>query len=178
MSKPWKIHSSKELLDTPIFKVHVDSSECPRTGRKGNFYKFKFGNWVNVVAVTPEDEIVMIRQFRHGSRKLELEIPGGLIDPTDPDPVHAGLRELMEETGYSGKNARIIGEVCPNPALQDNICYTILVQNASKSSEPAMEDCEDIETCLMPLAKIRRLVRDGKIKHGLVLNALMFYLLD
>jgi 8-oxo-dGTP pyrophosphatase MutT (NUDIX family) len=175
-SKPWKIHSTKEILHTPIFKVHVDNSECPRTGRRGNFYKFKFGNWVNIVAVTGKNEIVMIRQFRHGNRKWELEIPGGLIDSTDPDPAFAGQRELLEETGYSGGNARIIGSVCPNPALQDNICYTVFVDNAVKASESAMDDFEDIETILVPVQKVSRLIKDQKIRHGLVLNALHFYL--
>lgn len=174
-NKIWKIHSTQEILHTPIFKVHVDSSECPRTGRRGDFYKFKFGNWVNIVAMTSEDEMVMIRQFRHGSRKFEIEIPGGLIDPTDADPVFAGRRELLEETGYSGVNPRILGSVRPNPALQDNICYTVIVDNAVKASETAMEDCEDIETVLVPARKVRCLIEEGKIRHGLVLNALMFY---
>jgi ADP-ribose pyrophosphatase YjhB (NUDIX family) len=172
---PWKIHSTEELLHTPIFKVHVDKSECPRTGRRGAFYKFKFENWVNIVAVTSKDEMVMIRQFRHGSGKWELEIPGGLIDPTDIDPVFAGQRELLEETGYSGVNAKLIGSVCPNPALQGNTCYTVFVDKAVKASETAMDDFEDIETVLVPVNNVRRLVKDGKISHGLVLNALMFY---
>jgi len=176
-SKPWKIHSTREVLHTPIFRVHLDSSECPRTGIRGNFYKFKFGNWVNIVAMTSGDEMIMIRQFRHGSSKSELEIPGGLIDSADADPVSAGQRELLEETGYMGGNAKIIGSVCPNPALQDNICYTVFVDNAVRVSEPAMDDCEDIETLLVPAKKVRRLIRDGKIRHGLVLNALMFYFL-
>ncbi len=176
-STPWKLHSTEEILHTPIFKVHLDKSECPRTGRLGNFYKFKFGNWVNIVAVTSKDEMVMIRQFRHGSRKWELEVPGGLIDSTDFDPVSAGQRELLEETGYSGGNPRIIGSVCPNPALQGNVCYTIFVDNAVKASETAMDDFEDIETILVPVKEVRRIVKDGKISHGLVLNALMFYFL-
>lgn len=172
---PWKVNSTKEILHTPIFKVHVDKSECPRTGRHGEFYKFKFGNWVNIVAVTPKNEMVMIRQFRHGSSKWELEIPGGLIDSTDADPVFAGQRELLEETGYGGENAKLIGSVCPNPALQGNICYTVFVDNAVKTSDTAMDEFEDIETILIPVREVRQLVKDGKIRHGLVLNALMFY---
>ena len=91
-------------------------------------------------------------------------------------PIFAGQRELLEETGYSGGNARIIGSVCPNPALQDNICYTVFVDNAVKASESAMDDFEDIETILVPVKKVSRLVKDQEIKHGLVLNALQFYL--
>ncbi len=175
-NEPWKIHSTREILKTPIFNVHVDHSECPRTGVKGDFYRFKFGDWVNIVAVTAKNEIVMIRQFRHGNKKWELEIPGGLIDNTDADPLFAGQRELFEETGFKGENARTIGSLCPNPALQDNTCHTILVDHAVKVSEPEMEKCEDIETVLLPVIEVKRLIRDRKIKHGLVLNALHFYL--
>ena len=174
-NEPWKIHSTKEILKTPIFNVHVDHSECPRTGARGDFYRFKFGDWVNIVAVTANNEIVMIRQFRHGNKKWELEIPGGLIDRTDRDPEFAGQRELFEETGYKGENARTIGAVCPNPALQDNICHTVFVDHAVRASEPEMEKCEDIETVLIPVKKVRSLMENGKITHGLVMNALMFY---
>jgi len=133
---------------------------------------------VNIIAVTARKKIVMIRQFRHGNKKWEIEIPGGLIDKSDSDPLHAGQRELLEETGFKGENARLIGAVCPNPALQDNICHTVLVENARKVSGPAMEDCEDIETMLVSPEKAMKLIRDGKITHGLVLNALMFYFME
>ncbi|HBC86226.1 MAG TPA: NUDIX hydrolase [Lentisphaeria bacterium] len=175
---PWKIHSSREILETPVFKVWVDNSECPRNGKRGDFYRFKCGGWVNIIAVTPDDKLVMIRQFRHGTKKWELEIPGGLIDRTDSDPLSAGQRELLEETGYKGKNARMIGKVCPNPALQDNVCYTVFVDNAKKTSGTSMEDGEDIETLLLPHEKVLKLIKGGKITHGLVLNALMFYFLE
>ena len=129
-----------------------------------------------MIALTPEKELILIRQFRHGTRRTEWEIPGGCIDRTDPSPVAAGIRELMEETGYAGENARIIGRVHPNPALQGNVCHTVRIDNAEKRSEPALEATECIVTEAVPVKQVEKMIRSGEISHGLVLNALMFYL--
>ncbi len=175
--RPWKVNGSRELLQTRLFSVHEEKSVCPRNGREGNFLLFRFGDWVNVVAVTGKDEILLIRQFRHGNKRPEIEIPGGLIDSTDKNPVEAGMRELLEETGYSGENPTLMASVYPNPAIQNNLCHTVLVRNAVKTGETALEDCEDIESFLVPESRIEGMIADGLISHSLVLNALQIYLL-
>ncbi len=172
----WKVLNRTKVLKTPIFDIFLEHSICPRNGKGGNFYVFDIRNWVNVVAVTKEQKIVMIRQFRQGSKTYEYEIPGGLIDDTDSSPLEAGIRELREETGYAGTNGRIIGKVLPNPALQGNVCYTALVENAEKVSSTAMEDAEDIETFLVTIPELEKMIRKGEIMYGLVLNALSFFL--
>ncbi len=105
---------------------------------------------------------------------MELEIPGGAVNKGEP-PLEAGLRELQEETGYGGQDARIIGSVCPNPAIQGNYCYTVLVENVQKLGRPDLDDMEDIEVLLMEEAQVFGLIKDGTINHGLVLNGLMYY---
>ena len=172
----WKVLNRTKVLKTPIFDIFLEHSICPRNGKGGNFYVFDIRNWVNIVAVTKEQKIVMIRQFRQGSKTYEYEIPGGLIDDTDSSPLEAGIRELREETGYAGTNGRIIGKVLPNPALQGNVCYTALVENAEKVSSTAMEDAEDIETFLVTIPELEKMIRKGEIMYGLVLNALSFFL--
>jgi len=172
----WKVLNRTKVLKTPIFDIFLEHSICPRNGKGGNFYVFDIRNWVNIVAVTKEQKIVMIRQFRQGSKTYEYEIPGGLIDDTDSSPLEAGIRELREETGYAGTNGKIIGKVLPNPALQGNVCYTALVENAEKVSSTAMEDAEDIETFLVTIPELEKMIRKGEIMYGLVLNALSFFL--
>ena len=86
-------------------------------------------DWVNVIALTPDDLLVLVEQYRHGTNTVELEIPGGMVDRGDASPVVAGVRELREETGYEGENARILGKIFPNPAIQSNTCFTVLVEN-------------------------------------------------
>lgn len=116
----------------------------------------------------------MIRQYRYGSDKVELEIPGGAVNEGE-SALSAGIRELLEETGFEGENGRIIGKVCPNPAIQSNSCYTVLVEKARQIHPPCFDDMEDIEVLLLPEMKIFDLIRNGLINHGLVLNGLMFY---
>jgi 8-oxo-dGTP pyrophosphatase MutT (NUDIX family) len=170
----WKLGQDRKILQTSVGAIRSGSAECGRTGREKSFIFFDFPDWVNVIAVTPEQQVVMISQFRYGSKAQEIEIPGGMIDPGE-DPVTAGCRELHEETGYSGKNPVIIGKVCPNPALQDNYCYTVLLEEATKTSEPRQDEMEDISCFLKSHNEVFEMIRHGDITHGLVLNAFMFY---
>ena len=162
------------LLHTRVGNVQSATVESLRTGREARFYRFSFNDWVNIIALTTDLQLIMIRQFRFGSGQVELEIPGGAIEKGEL-PLSAGLRELLEETGYAGKNARIIGKVSPNPALQDNWCYTVLVEDVEQVAGQQMDEMEDIEVVTVPFAEIDTLMAEGQITHGLVLNALMFY---
>ncbi len=162
------------VLQTKVGKVVSAGVQNLRTGKTETFYRFLFSDWVNIIALTGQHEIVLIRQFRFGTGKVELEIPGGAIEP-DESPLEAGQRELLEETGYVGRNARILGQVFPNPAIQNNRCYTILVDEAEQVGEQNMDEMEDIEVVVMPYDRIAKMITSGRISHGLVLNALMLY---
>jgi 8-oxo-dGTP pyrophosphatase MutT (NUDIX family) len=118
----------------------------------------------------------MIRQYRHGSRQVTLEIPGGLVDPGDT-PKRAAVRELLEETGYQARRWLKIGMVNPNPALFNNRCYTFLAQDIKKIGEPTPDQTEDIEVVLIPLANIPKLILKGKIDHAMVITAFCHYFL-
>lgn len=130
---------------------------------------------MNVIAVTPDQQLVMVEQFRHGSNTVELEIPGGMIDAEDGSPLTAGVRELREETGYEGANARLIGEIFPNPAIMSNVCYTVLVENCRLLHPVEFDSGEDILTRLVPVADLPKLVAENKIGHSLVAVALYHF---
>ncbi|WP_163338400.1 NUDIX hydrolase [Desulfopila sp. IMCC35008] len=169
----WVVEEEKVLLKTSVATIKSGPVKCCRSGREKEFFLFDFPDWVNVVAVTPDNKLVMIRQFRYGSRRSEIEIPGGMIDPGE-DPVTAACRELQEETGYVGSAPAIIGKVCPNPAIQRNFCYTVLVRDVRKTTSRRLDEMEDIECFLQSYEEVEVLVKNGTINHGLVLNALMF----
>ncbi len=172
---PWKILTRAKILHTSVFDIYEEKAVCPRNGKAGDFFVIDCPNsWVNIVALTPENELVMIKQYRHGSKRFELEVPGGLVE-TGEGPEHAGLRELKEETGFVGTKSRVIGKVCPNPALQGNWCYTVLVEDAVKKFDTSFDEGEDIETLIVPVNEIDDKINDGIITHGIVLNALLFY---
>ncbi len=175
MIKPWQILGSRPVGDYRIFTIRSDRRVSPRTQQEHDFYIIDCVNWVNVVAVTPDRQLVMIEQYRHGSNTVELEIPGGMIDPGDADPSAAGLRELREETGYEGENARIIGQVFPNPAIMSNTCYTVLVENCRCVCATALDHGEDLITRLVPVGDIPALVATGRIRHSLVVVGLYYF---
>ncbi len=175
MIKPWHILNSRVDADYRVFKIRADQAVSPRTNQAGEFYTLQSNDWVNVIPLTDAHEVVMIRQYRHGSREVTLEIPGGLVD--EADPKEAAKRELLEETGYAGKSVRLLGSTNPNPAIFDNTCYTYLVEQAEKMKGTSLETLEDIEVELVPLASVPGLLRDGVINHALVIVAFHFFFL-
>ena len=132
-------------------------------------------DWVNVIALTPDQHLVMVEQYRHGSDTVELEIPGGMMDPEDASPVATGVRELREETGYEGEYARSLGVIYANPAIQNNTSHTILIENCQLRHPPELDHGEDLVTRLVPIHDIPALVAQGKIQHSLVVVALYYF---
>lgn len=175
MSRSWESLGSSPVGDFRIFTLRNDRKISPRTGREHDFYIIEAVNWVTVVALTTNGRLVMIEQFRHGSNTTELEIPGGMIDAEDADPVAAGMRELREETGYEGRNARLIGQIYPNPAMMNNICYTVLVEECELRHKVELDAGEDLVTRLVAPGEISNLIRGGQIGHALVVVALYYY---
>ncbi|HTD66516.1 MAG TPA: NUDIX hydrolase [Candidatus Limnocylindria bacterium] len=175
MLKDWKIVSSKPVGDFRIFKIRSDEKVSPRTGQHCGFFIIESVDWVNVIAVTPQDELVMVEQYRHGSNTVELEIPGGIMDPGETDPAATGVRELREETGYEGAEARPLGWVYANPAIMNNRSHFVVVEQCVHKYGCQFDHSEDLITRLVPWKEIPAKVREGSIRHPLVLAALYHY---
>lgn len=145
-------------------------------GRKteSEFSVIHTSDWVNVIATTPDRQIVLVRQFRYGINAPSLEIPGGIIEDGE-DPMQAGLRELKEETGFVGSHARILGRVHPNPAIQNNRCYLVWVENAVRQNDVAWDEHEELEVITLPVDQAYALAHAGEITHSLVLNGLLLF---
>lgn len=168
--KLWTIVSSKIEKSYRIFNLRTDAACSPRTHRTHDFFIMESAPWVNVIPLTPKDEVVMVQQYRHGIRDITLEIPGGLIESGD-SPEDAARRELMEETGYREESLISLGAVHPNPAIQNNLCYTFLAKNVYPAGKQNQDEREDIEVVTIPLAEVPRLIREGVITHALVIAA-------
>jgi len=164
------------VYSTPIFDLHRRKSAHPERGHH-DFYILEAPAWVNIIPVTPERDVVLVRQFRHGIEDFTLEIPGGMIDPEDPEPAQAARREMREECGYDSSVIIPLGRVHPNPAIQPNYCYSFFASDARKVAEPRpnVGGTEETEVELVPLASIKELIATGKITHALVIAAFSFF---
>ncbi len=175
MIQPWSKQGSRPVGDFRIFSIRSDLKQSPRTGQTHDFYVIDTVDWVNVIALTPQLELVMIDQYRHGTDTVELEIPGGMMDVQDASPVATAVRELREETGYEGEQAEIIGRIYPTPAIMSNTCYTVLVRNCRLNHPVEFDHTEDLSTRLVPASDPSQLVYEGRIRHSLVVVALYHF---
>jgi len=176
MIKPWPCIRSQPKQSFRVFSIRTDTTISPRTGTEHDFYIIESRDWINIIPLTADDRVVMVKQYRHGSREITLEIPGGLVDPGDT-PKKAACRELLEETGYQAKDWLKVGVVNPNPAIFNNRCYTFMARNVQKVRDPMPDQTEDIEVVLIPLFDIPELIRKRKIDHAMVITAFYYYFL-
>jgi ADP-ribose pyrophosphatase len=167
--RPWQITRSEQVADCRIFKVRKDVTVNPRTGKAHDMYVLEQPNWVNVIPLTPDEQVILVQQWRHGSRTVELETPGGLMDESET-PEQCAHRELLEETGYEPGDLVRLGTVRPNPAIQNNLQHYVLATGCRKIMEPALDHAEDIAVHLVPLTQIAGMIRSGQITHGIVIG--------
>ena len=169
--RPWRVLAEDHLQHCKVFDVHRATMASPETGEAHPFYRIESPAWVNVVALTPGDELVMVRQFRQGARAVTLEIPGGLVDPGE-SPEQAAGRELLEETGYRAGRLESLGSINPNPALFGNRCHMQVALDCQPVAAIQNSATEETVVELLPLAELGAAVRAGAIDHALVVAAL------
>ncbi len=166
----WNDVATRDVYSGRIFTVRQDRLRSPATGREHAFDIVDAPDWVNVVAVTADRRVLLIRQYRAGTRSITTEIPGGTVDPGEA-PLDAARRELLEETGYTSDDWSEIGFVEPNPAFQTNRTYTFLARGVRRTGQQHFDETELIEVEERPIDDIPRLITTGVIVHALVVCA-------
>jgi 8-oxo-dGTP pyrophosphatase MutT (NUDIX family) len=163
----WPVLERTAGHDYGIFHTRWLRAANPETGVAREFVAIDCADWVNVIALTPDDRVVLVRQFRHGAEVVCIEIPGGMVDPGEA-PRAAAERELREETGYVARAWLPLGVVRPNPAIQSNRLHTFLALDAEPLAATALEDGEVLALETRGLDEIGAMLRDGRIDHALV----------
>ncbi|SDG94730.1 NUDIX hydrolase [Chitinophaga filiformis] len=176
-SLEWKTLSSEYIYKSNWLTARKDTCETPSGKIVDAYYVLEYNDWVNCVAVTADGRIVMVRQFRQGIGKTLLEIPGGTMDDTDPNPEFAMRRELLEETGYDFEKLIPLGAVAPNPASSNNLTHMFLATGGRKVQDQDLDENEEIEVVLMDLEDVETLIKENKIMQSLHVTCLFYALL-
>jgi ADP-ribose pyrophosphatase len=163
------------LVETWLFRLRRERFQSRKSGKTHDFYVTHLANGVHAIALTSDQQLVMVRQFRAGSGRDSLETPGGLLDPGE-DPCAAGARELLEETGYAGDPAELLGTIWPIPALLSMQISTVVIRNARLIDQPRLDPNEEVALELVPVRDIPVLIRSGRIDHGVCVAGLLWWL--
>jgi 8-oxo-dGTP pyrophosphatase MutT (NUDIX family) len=175
MIRDWPIISREQVGDFRLFSLTKKMVRSPRTGEIREVQALQFPDWVLILALTPQAEVVMVRQYRHGTEKVCLELPGGLVDVNDDSPELSAGRELLEETGYQASKIAHIGGCFPQPAILSNKCYFYLAEDVESVQTQDLDRGEDIEILTIPLIEILAKIENKEIDHGMVLLAFFFF---
>jgi ADP-ribose pyrophosphatase len=172
----WKVLSSHYIVKDPWLTLRADRCQQPGGQIIEPCYVFEYGDWANVVALTAQQEVVLVRQYRHGLGRAILELPGGAINPEDKSPLAAARRELLEETGYTGEYFVATGQVSPNPASHTNMLHCFLATGVEKVTAPRLDATEQLSVELMPLTELVALAKQGGLAQSMQVSSLFFAL--
>jgi 8-oxo-dGTP pyrophosphatase MutT (NUDIX family) len=158
-----------------LFRLRRERFRSRTSDKVHDYFVMHLADAVNVIALTPDDHVLLVRQFRAGSARDSLEPPGGLLDPGE-DPCAAGTRELLEETGYAGDAAVLLGSAWSNPSILSSRIAVVVVANARRVAEPKLDELEEVSVEVVPARSIPRMIREGRIDHALSVMSLLWWL--
>ncbi len=176
MSELWTTDESAVLISDRILHLRRERVTTAKGAVLDPYYIMTYPDWAVTVALTERDELVMVRQYRHGTGTVSLELPGGCVDATDPSALHAAGRELLEETGYGGGKLDYVGSLAANPALQTNRLQVAVMTGARRQAEQALEHGEELSVELVPLREAMDLALSGGMEQSMHVAALFLAL--
>jgi 8-oxo-dGTP pyrophosphatase MutT (NUDIX family) len=171
----WKVLESEYLFNEPWLTVRKDKCELPNGKIMPAFYVNEYPTWVSAFALTKDNKVVMIKQYRHGIAEITTEVPGGVVDKGE-EPEAAIRRELMEETGYEFGSFEFLGKVCANPSTGNNYLHMFLARDGEKVGEQKLDETEDVEVVVYTIDEVKQLLKENKIVQSLHVSCIFYAL--
>ena len=172
----WKILSSEYLFNDLWFKVRKDICESPQGKIINPYYVYEFPEWATAFALTEDNKVIMVKQYRHPVEEVCLELPGGCVDATDNNYQAAIARELLEETGYTFSSYESLGKISANPSTNTNWMHMFLAKGGVKISEQKLDYNEEIIVELYSIDELKQLVRENKIIQAMHVTCILYAL--
>ena len=168
----WRVTGSRVVHEDRWVRLRADDCVTPEGAVIAPFYVMDYPDWVHVVAFDAADNVLMIRQYRHGLGDLSIELPAGAMDPEEADPLAAAARELLEETGCAGVLS-LYGSLSPNPASHTNRMHTVIARDVVRVAAPVDDPSERIESFWVPRAEALRLALSGEMAAAIQVASLL-----
>lgn len=174
----WTVERTRKVVQDRWLSVRADRCRMPDGRAVDPYYVLEYPDWVNVVAINEAREVVLVRQYRHGIAQVVLELPSGVVEQSDGDPLVTVRRELLEETGYASDSFQLTGKLSANPATHSNLTHCYLATECRKVAEPRLDEIEDLEVVLVPLDRLGELARSGALLQSLHVGSIFFALME
>ncbi len=167
----WKLLESKYVYRDRWLRARADKCELPDGRIMEPYYVIEVPDWTNMVIITKEQRIVLVRQYRHALGTTTLELPGGILEQGE-SPKESAIREMHEETGYVSDEVEFLMKISPNPALNNNTAYFFLAIDAEKLTDTKFDPFEDIVIETFSKDELKQLLEEGKLQHGVQQGAI------
>lgn len=170
----WKTLKSEYLVRRPWLTARRDAVQLPNGIVNDEFYVLEYPDWVNVIAITPDDKFVFVRQYRYALDIDSIELCAGVIEPNE-DPLQGAKRELLEETGYGGGKWQKFMTIGQNPSTCNNWTHCFIATGVQRIADQNLDRTEDIDVVLLSRDEVLHMLTSDQLKQALMLAPLWRY---
>lgn len=172
MSIPWQVLKRRTLLKRRYLELREEHVRLANGRELDDFYVIDMADWAAVLCVTEAEQVVLVRQYRHGIARASVELPAGALE-RDEAPLACAQRELLEETGYVAERWHSLARLATDPSRQTTHAHFFCALGARRVGEPRLDEGEELEPLLVAPRALLELIERGELTHGLHVAAIL-----